>query len=265
MFQIMISAVAAVWRWRMLIFELVVREFRSKYASSSIGSLWYVIQPLGLIIIYTFIFAELIRSRLPSASDHFSYSIHLCAGLLPWTLFADLLTKGSSMFLESSSLLKKSSVPKIVIPFVMILNALIPFFILMTIFLLWLGLFSRLPTDPLGLIAPLVILLLLGVGIGTFVGILNVFLRDVGQLVTLFLQFGFWLTPIVWPLEALPKSWQSIVMINPIVPLIQRLQAIFMGEVSTNSLLYPAVFAFISLLIAAVYFHFLGKRMIDEL
>lgn len=265
MFQIMISAIKAIWRWRALIIELVARDFKSRYASASIGSFWYVIQPLGLILVYTFVFSELMRARLPGVDGRFSYSIYLCAGLLPWTLFADLLTRGSTMFLDASALLRKSAVPRIVIPVVMTLNALIPFAILSVLFILWMSVFAQLPVDPLGAVAPLTILLLLAVGLGTLVGILNVFLRDIGQLVTLVLQFGFWLTPIVWPLNTLPENWQSWVALNPLVPVIQRLQAVMMNEPSITSLVYPAICAAVALALSAVYFRALGKRVIDEL
>jgi lipopolysaccharide transport system permease protein len=263
--RVVIAVPGALWRWRQLILELVLREFRSRYANASIGGLWHLIQPLGLILVYTFVFSELMRARLPGDPGSTSYSIFLCAGLLPWTLFADLVARGTTMFLETAPLLKKSAVPRIAIPVVMGLNALLNFVVLFGIFLLWMAIFAPQFPDPTALLAPLFLLTLLGLALGTLCGVLNVFLRDIGQIVTLGLQFGFWLTPIVWPLATLPPAWQSWVMLNPLVPLVQHLQAAMLGQPPAGSLLYPAIVAAVALVLAALYFRGLGKRLVDEL
>ena len=86
----MIGATLSVWRYRGFVLGSVKREFQSKYRNSLLGAAWTVINPLAMILVYTVIFAEIMRAKLPGVENTFGYSIYLCAGVLTWGLFAEI-------------------------------------------------------------------------------------------------------------------------------------------------------------------------------
>ena len=205
----------ALWAYRGFILGSVQREFQSKYRNSLLGAAWTVINPLAMILVYTVIFAQVMRARLPGADSTFAYSIYLCAGVLTWGLFAEITGRAQNVFLENANLLKKLSFPRLCLPVTVVANAALNFgivFALFTLFLIASGNFPGLPY--LALLPVLAVQVLFAIGLGISLGVLNVFFRDVGQFFGIFLQFWFWLTPIVYPaaycLRTSGRSWPSI-------------------------------------------------------
>src|SRR5665647_1200102 len=111
------------WAYRGFILGSVKREFQFKYKESLIGSAWAVINPLAMILVYTVIFSQVMRTRLPGADSPFAYSIYLCAGLLSWGLFSEIALRAQNIFLENANLLKKISFPRLCLPVVVVINA----------------------------------------------------------------------------------------------------------------------------------------------
>ena len=183
-----------------------------------------------MIIVYTVIFSQLMRSRLPGVDGAFAYSIYLCAGVLTWGLFAEIVSRAQNTFIENANLLKKLSFPRFCLPVIVLSNALVNFFIvfgLFTIFLLISGNFPGLVY--LALIPVLAILVLFAIGLGISLGVLNVFFRDVGQLFGIVIQFWFWLTPIVYPITILPEAVRTFMGYNPMATLIGAIQGILIN------------------------------------
>lgn len=259
--------IRAIWHWRAFIFENVRRNFLARYAGSSLGFFWHILQALAQIAVYALIFSELMRSRLPGSSDPLSYSIYLCAGVLPWQLFQELVTQGSSLFVDNSNILKKSGFPRICLPSVLVCSALLNFVIVFAFFMIWLLWSGRPPIEPGLLVLPLFLLVGIGASIGVFVGLLNVFLRDLGQVVAIVLPFWFWLTPIVWPLEAMPEGIRALLAYNPLAAPIQYLHAAFLGRGTDilPSLSYAFGFMFFTSILAILSFSRLQGSLVDEL
>jgi lipopolysaccharide transport system permease protein len=212
---------------RSFIFGSVKREFQSKYRNSLLGAAWTLINPLAMIIVYTMIFSQIMHSKLPGIDGSFAYSIYLCAGILTWGLFAEIVSRAQNTFLEHANLLKKLSFPRLCLPVIVVTNAMINFFIvfgLFSIFLLISGNFPGLVY--LALFPVLAILIVFAIGLGISLGVLNVFFRDVGQLFGIVIQFWFWLTPIVYPISILPESMRSLMSYNPMANLINAFQDI---------------------------------------
>ena len=92
------------WAYRSFILGSVKREFQSKYRNSLLGAAWTVINPLAMIVVYTVIFSQIMRAKLPGADSTFGYSIYLCAGLLSWGLFAEITGRAQNTFLENANL-----------------------------------------------------------------------------------------------------------------------------------------------------------------
>jgi lipopolysaccharide transport system permease protein len=113
----------SIWAYRGFIRESVKREFQIKYLNSLLGAAWSVINPLAMILIYTVIFVQVMRAKLPGVDSTFAYSIYLCAGVLTWGLFAEITGRAQNTFLENANLLKKLSFPRLCLPVVVVANA----------------------------------------------------------------------------------------------------------------------------------------------
>jgi len=259
----------ALWNYRDFVLGSVLREFNGKYRESLLGAFWAVANPLAMILIYTLIFSQLMRPTLPG-HDHnpFAFSIYLCAGLITWTLFAEMLQRLNSVFLEHANLIKKSNFPRICLPTIVALSALINFVIILALYLVFLAGIGHWPGWALLALVPLVGLqLVFTLGLGILLGTLNVFFRDVGQLTGVVLQFWFWLTPIVYTLPALPEGVRDILRFNPMQPLIAAYQTIFLDRAMPDplSLLPFAVLAVALLLLGGRFFLARVGELVDEL
>jgi lipopolysaccharide transport system permease protein len=257
-----------IWRYRGFIAGSVKREFQGKYRNSLLGAAWTVLNPLAMIVVYTVIFSQVMGNRLQGVSSTFGYSIYLCAGVLTWGLFAEITGRSQSVFLENANLIKKLQFPRICLPVIVVLNALVNFgiiFSLFTVFLLASGTFPGVAY--IALFPVLLVLILFAIGLGMILGVLNVFFRDVGQFFNILLQFWFWFTPIVYTLNALPAPVRDLLRWNPMAAVINAFQTILVnGRAPDWSSLLPVTG--LALLCCALGIQLFRKRageMVDEL
>lgn len=241
---------------------------QSKYLNSALGAVWVVLHPLMQVVVYTLIFSTLMRARLPGVEDTLGYGIYLCAGLLGWQYFVEVAGRMQSMFIDQSSLLKKVSFPRTSLPVYILLSASVNYFILLTIFVLFLMITDRMPGAALAGVLPLLLIQqCFAAGLGILIGTLHVFFRDVGYAMTIVVQFWFWLTPIVYPIDVVPESLRWIMEWNPMADLAGGYQHIFLlGQwPEWGSMLSTSLIA--ALFLALGYFTFikLDKDMVDEL
>jgi lipopolysaccharide transport system permease protein len=265
-----INMLRALWAYRGFIWSSVLREFHGKYRESLLGTFWSVANPLTMIVIYTVVFGQLMRPTLPGHEQtSFAFSIYLCAGVITWGLFAEMLSRLNGIFLEQGNLIKKSNFPRICLPAIVTLSALINFGIVFVLYLGFLAIIGHWPGMALLAVLPLLILqILFTLGLGVFLGTLNVFFRDVGQLTGVVLQFWFWLTPIVYTLPALPEKARSLIAaMNPMQPLMAAYQQIFLDKTipAFGTLLPLAILAIIFLLLGAGFFLARVGELVDEL
>ena len=256
------------WAYRGFILGSVKREFQAQYRNSMLGIAWMVINPLAMIVVYTVIFSQVMKSRMPGVDSTFGFSIYLCAGLLTWGFFGDIVGRAQNVFIGHANLLKKLSFPRLCLPVIVVLNAGINFAIIFGLFSVFLLLSGNFPGWPyLGLLPLLVIQVAFAIGLGITLGVLNVFFRDVGQLFGVVLQFWFWLTPIIYQVSVLPESVRSLMAFNPMAALMTAYQAILLkGQ-------WPEWQSLWYVILLAVFFCGLGIRlfrkhvgeMVDEL
>jgi len=107
----MMGFLRPLWAYRGFIYGSVKREFQSKYRNSMLGVAWNILNPLAMILVYTVIFSEVMKAKLPGIEGNFGYSIYLCAGVLIWGLFAEVANRALNIFLENANLLKKLNFP----------------------------------------------------------------------------------------------------------------------------------------------------------
>lgn len=217
------------YRFRGFVLGSIRREVAAQYQGSVLGLGWVVLNPLAMILIYTLVFAEVMRSRLPGVESTFGYSIYLCAGLLPWTYLGEALTRLTSVFVAHGNLIKKATFPRICLPVIALGAAMINFAVIMALFLGFLVLTGGFPGWLILAIVPaLLVQTALTLGLGVFLGTAHVFFRDVAQVLGVGLQFWFWLTPIVYPVSVLPDWARGIMAWNPAAILVGHYQSVLL-------------------------------------
>jgi len=256
------------WQFRGFIIASVKRDFVSRYLGTQLGFFWAIAQPLAMIVIYTVVFSGIMKPALAGYDSPFAYSIYLCSGIVLWQLFSDLLNRSVGVFVHNAGLLKKVNLPKLALPIVVALSGLANFAILLVLFLAFMLAIGAFPFAAALALVPVIVLVVgFAIGLGVLLGTINVFYRDVEQSTTMLLQFWFWLTPIVYPLSALPAFARGWLAWNPIAPLVGGLQDIFVTDQwpDWSTLVVPTVFASLALLLGASTFQAHAGEIVDEL
>ncbi len=265
----MLNMFYALWAYRGFIFGTVKREFQIKYRNSLLGAAWNIINPLAMIVVYTVIFSQLMRARVSGLDNSvYGYSIYLCAGTLTWGLFAEIVGRAQNTFIEHANLLKKLSFPRLCLPVVVVLNALINFSITISLFTAFLLLTDNFPGLIYVALLPLLLILIgFAIGLGITLGVLNVFFRDVGQFFGIFLQFWFWFTPIIYPISTLPDVLQKLMIYNPMATIISAFQTVLVYRLwpQWDTLLYPVALVFFFCILGLFLFRRHVGEMVDEL
>ena len=264
----MSALLRALWNYRGFIAGSVKREFQSKYRNSLLGAAWTVLNPLAMIVVYTVIFSQVMRAKLPGVDSTFAYSIYLCAGILTWGLFAEITGRAQNVFLEHANLLKKISFPRLCLPVTVIASATLNFAIIFGLFTAFLAVTGNFPGWAyIALLPVLAIQIAFAIGLGMVLGVLNVFFRDVGQFYGVVIQFWFWLTPIVYSVSILPESMRPLIAFNPMASLMAAYQGILVtGEWPDWISLWPVTLLAVLLCIWGMrLFRKHAGEMVDEL
>tara|TARA_R110001583_G_scaffold152231_3_gene304026 strand:+ start:375 stop:1169 length:795 start_codon:yes stop_codon:yes gene_type:complete len=256
------------WAYRYFILSSIKTEFRSRFARSRLGGLWMVLHPLALVLIYALILSQVMTAKLPEVATQYAYPVYILSGIVGWMLFSEILGRSITVFIDNGNLLKKMSFPKLALPLIVIGSGLINFLLLfITIFVVF-GFLGHLPFHALYWLPLLILITLaLAVGIGLFFGVLNVFIRDIGQIMTIVLQFWFWLTPIVYMASIVPEKYHWFLMLNPMTGVTLGFQSVLLYDKSpdVSLLIYPSIFSIIMLILAMVIFKKASEEMADVL
>lgn len=218
------------WRFRGYILGSVQREFRLRYLGSLLGAALVFIGPAFQIAIYILVFGNLLKARLPGNPTFYGYSIYLCAGILFWNYFAELLQRTQGLYPEHANLIKKANFPRACLVAVATLAASTNLLLATGLFLVFLLLSSLLPVAALFWL-PMVwlVLTLLALATGLSIAVLQVFFRDFSTLTQLALQALFWGTPIVYPASILPDWLAPWLLVNPLVAPVGAVQSVLLG------------------------------------
>lgn len=202
---------------RGLIRNFVVRDLRTRYIGSFMGFFWSVIHPIVLLVSYTFVFSVIFGQRPMPDSGTTSFPLFLFCSILPWLFFSDTLQRSSTVVIDNANLVTKTMFPSEILPLTILLaglvNHLIGFAILLGILFFTLGKVSIYI-----LLVPVYFLLLMlfTLGISWLVASLNVFVRDISQVLSVILTFWFWFTPIFYSPDRFPAKLAFLVRWNPL-------------------------------------------------
>jgi lipopolysaccharide transport system permease protein len=262
------SALAkAAWRYRGYISSSIANDFKSRLSRSRFGTVWVVLQPLAQVLIYATILSSVLSARLQGVDNQYAFAAYLMSGILCWSLFAEIVQRSLTVFIEYGSLLKKVQFPRIALPLVVIGTAAVNNLALLAVMLLIFPLLGLYPNVNM-LWLPVLMLLTIAFasGLGLLLGTLNVFARDVGQVVNVVLQFWFWVTPIVYPLSIVPEAFRNTLAFNPVVPLVVGYQNVLVyGTAPPLSLWTSAAAAALVLVVALLVFRRASSEMVDVL
>jgi lipopolysaccharide transport system permease protein len=211
-------------KYRGLIWQHALSELRYRYAGTGLGVVWNVLHPLALIAVYTLVFST-IYSTAPNLSlpaERFGFLMYLCSGLLPWLAFAECITRGTGAFVDNAAYLKKLPIPEPVFVAQAAASATMGLAISFSILIL-LALAVKVHPSIWWLLLPLPLLALqaLGFSIGLLCGTLNVFFRDIGQILAVALQVAMWTAPVVY---IAPDRLQWLFRWHPVMPALSAIR-----------------------------------------
>lgn len=207
------------WSHRDMVLDLVRREFRLRYLGSLFGSYWNIIHPVAMIAIFSAIFSQTMQVRVGGGAAFggpLAYTVYLCSGLLAWNAFTDMVNRGTRVFLDNGTLIKKVSFPIEVLPSITIGSATINFVISYAIFMVLVQVSGVGMSETL-LAVPMIFLLqaMFAIGLVMASSVLNVFFRDIEQVIAISFQIWFWLTPIVYTEQNVPEAFRAVLKYNP--------------------------------------------------
>ncbi|MGE5812969.1 MAG: ABC transporter permease [Acidobacteriota bacterium] len=216
-------------RYRGLIQSLVARELKARYRGSVLGFFWSFINPLLLLLIYSFVFTYVIPARSPG---HEPYALFMFCGILPWSWFTASLLESSNVLITGGNLIKKVLFPAEILPIVTVLANMVHFFLGLPILAAFL-LYYRMPLQVTELAwFPFVVLvqLLLTLGLALLLSALTVHFRDVRDILANVLTFWFFATPIIYPMSNAPAAGRRFLNANPFTHLAISYQEILFYE-----------------------------------
>ncbi len=257
-----------IWAYRYFIVSSIKTEFRSRFVRSKLGALWMIFHPLAQVLIYALVLSAVLKAKLPGIDSQYAYAIYLMAGMVGWTLFMDIASRMLMVFIDNGNLIQKMSFPKLTLPLIIIGSSLVNFFLLFVVMIVVFAFLGHFTFSALLWIPLLVIITIsLAIGIGLTLGILNVFIRDIGQVMAILFQFWFWLTPVVYASSMIPQEYRHLLFLNPMTGIIEGYHAVLVyGKMpELNLLIYPSLLALFLLALSLFLYRKSNAEMADLL
>lgn len=192
------SSLREVWQFREVVKNFVSQDLKVKYRRSFLGFFWSLLNPLLHLTVISLVFAMLFKF------DVRNYALYVLSGLIPWTFFAATIDGCSMSIIASEGMIKRQYFPKLVFPLSVMVQNLITFGLSLLALLIIIGPFSGFRLTPALFILPLSFLCIVAFafGIGIVGSVLTVYFRDMQHLISVFMSMWFYLTPIIYPIEA---------------------------------------------------------------
>jgi lipopolysaccharide transport system permease protein len=264
----MFGMLSGAWRYRFFISSSVRTELRTKFVRSRLGGLWMILNPLAQVLIFAFVLSTVLSSKLPGITNKYAYAIYLMSGTLGWSLFAEVVNRCLTLFIDNANILKKLAFPRIALPFIVVGSAVVNNLLLFAAILLIFGVLGHLPGLTLAWLPFLMLVTIaLALGLGLALGVLNVFMRDIGQVVPVVMQFLYWFTPVVYMANIIPQEYRGYLAFNPLIPIITSYQDVLLYNrmPDVGGLLAVGAGSLVLLGISLVLFRKASPEMVDQL
>lgn len=216
----------SLWRNRQLIVQMIKREVVGRYKGSAMGLAWSFFNPVFMLVVYTFVFSEIFKSRWGGIGGDDSktlYAVVLFVGLIVLSLFSEVLNRAPGLILSNVNYVKKVVFPIEILPVVTMGAALFHSFISLGVLLAAFALFNGY-LHWTAVFTPLVLfpLVILTTGLAWMLASLGVFLRDVGQSIVIITSVLTFLSPVFYPVTAVPERFRPFIMANPLTFIIEQ-------------------------------------------
>ena len=216
--------VLSFWRNRALVLTLTRREIAGRYRGSFLGALWSFFNPVFMLAVYTLVFGNVLKTRWnTTGGSQAEFSLILFVGLMVFDVFADCVNRAPIMVVTNVNYVKRVVFPLEVLPWVSIGTALFHMAVSLAVWFIFYVWAVGLPTLTL-LLLPLVLLplILLTVGISWILMSLGVYMRDIAQVVPIITSMMMFLSPIFYPVSALPEKYRTVLLLNPITVIVEQ-------------------------------------------
>ena len=207
----------AVWKHTDIIYILALRDIKVRYKQSLAGVGWAVIQPLLTMIVFTAVFAGVVR--VPT--DGSPYPLFSLAALVPWSYFVHAITKATTCLVVDKNLITRVYFPRLVLPISAVVGGLVDFVIAFALLVILLLVYGAAPTAAV-LLLPLFLILaiLTALALGLWLSALNIQYRDVNNALPFFTQVLMFISPVAYPSSVIPEKWQMVYALNPMATVI---------------------------------------------
>lgn len=252
----------AVWQYRELLYFLVWRDVKVRYKQTAIGAAWAILQPLMSMVIFTVVFGNF--AEIPS--DGLPYPIFAYAALLPWTYFAQALSRSGSSLVGNANLITKVYFPRLMIPLAAAIAPAVDFlssFLILFVLMIWYGI-----PPTLGVLALpffLFLALMTALAVGLWLAPLNVKYRDVGHTLPFLSQLWMYASPVVYPVSLVPEKWRLLYSLNPMAGVIEGFRWALLGKDGPDFtvMTVSTVIVAILLLGGIIYFKWMERTFAD--
>lgn len=239
------------WAYRELVAAFTLRDIKLRYKQTGLGIAWAVLQPLLTMVIFTIFFGGL--AKIPS--DGVPYPLFVLAALLPWTLFAEGLTRSTTSMVTNSNIMTKVYFPRLIMPLSSILSPLVDFAVSFIILIAMMVYYGFMPTLNI-LFLPVFLLLALAtaLGIGLWLSALNVKYRDFQYTVPFLIQIGMFASPVVYSASIVPESLRVWYGLNPMAGVIEGFRWALLGTGAPSAMVLVSVGMVIALLVSGMFY-----------
>lgn len=240
-----IALIQNIYGNKSLIFNLIKRDIIGRYRGSFFGVLWSFFTPLLMLAVYTFVFSVVFKARWLGGSDSKTeFALVLFSGLIIFNVFAECINKAPSLIISNSNYVKKVIFPLEILPIVTLGSALFNLGISLIVWLVFYCIFFGIPNISI-LLLPIILspLLLIVLGLSWILASLGVYLRDISQIIIPITTALMFLSPIFFPLQALPPEYQLIANLNPITFAVEQSRDIMIWNKSIDWMTWGIFFA----------------------
>jgi len=265
--QLAIAFFLDIYYSRELLWEQTKKDFQVRYLGSYLGILWAFIQPLVTVFILWFVFQIGFRSQ---PVENVPFILWLVAGMFPWFFISDSITSATNSITENSFLVKKVVYRVSLLPIIKLISALIIHSFFVGLLIVMFAAYGFMPTlYTLQVFYYIFAACCLLTGIAWLTSALSVFLKDVGQIIGMMLQFAFWGTPILWSYKIMPEKYLWFLKLNPAYYIIEGYRNCFVYHIwfweSPHITLYYWVITSATMICGAVAFKKLRPHFADVL
>ncbi len=224
------ALVRSLWKNRQLIYQMTKREIVSRYRGSAMGLAWSVIHPVCMLAVYTFVFSMVFTSRWGNTADSKSeFALTLFAGLILFNLFSDCINKAPVIIHGNINYVKKVIFPLEILPVIILATSLFQWVIAFTVWLVFYIVLFGIPSATI-LLLPLILvpLVLSTLGCSWILAACGVYVKDIAHLVGFLMSVLLFLSPIFYPLSAIPHTYQPLMMCNPLTVAIEQARSVML-------------------------------------